>query len=695
MYESGGRLSPGTRRSTQMGEFVTSLVQAHQTIGTALTANDLVVFSIAGYLCEDLGPTVESFGTCKPPPRMAAAVVKALAQPDSAYACILKLDELAEHSSWERFWGLANQRSKELKVTLDDELAGWAFHSQGVLWTHFLMDANQGRERARYLAFLRYAMQGTSSGSTLRGAFEGVQLDQLTREFLAWVVALDSSERTATPLPPGTIEGLFKGPPVAARPAANGATPTPVAAKPKGFDVGRLRTPAGELETQHGLALARAAAGHLGEAAKRIGELAALTKETTERERLERERTRLAALDAARAAILQDRITTGKKLQFNLPDKKLVVNVRAVEGEWMMLGENRSGVERLPLSDFSLDLLAKELPNPTPQAWMKPYLQLLTSEGRTVKLNAEDRALADLRADAASVAERLQQGLVALEFESLADRGLPRDTTAALDAVDALRKLLAIRARSPLVQARREALREFARETLGTALRLEDVPGLFGGQCELLADGQVTWTLEFDRESDAALFTPIKDGWLSLREYLSTGRIEIEPKLEPRDGGLAVRGSGAWVSTAAFRSVSAAHARGKHAWDPNKREGELDFRVLLGYREPQRYLGFSVTGDVVAFDAETSAYASEFRTNPLTAGVPYETALSRAEGKVTVTCGSYSASIDDLVEPSGHVALFSYIRGYLVLDRLAVTGFPDFDLLRPIFVQRELAKLGL
>lgn len=181
---------------------------------------------------------------------------------------------------------------------------------------------------------------------------------------------------------------------------------------------------------------------------------------------------------------------------------------------------------------------------------------------------------------------------------------------------------------------------------------------------------------------------------MSLREYLSTGRTEIGPKLEPRDGALAVRGSGAWVSTAAFRAVSAAQARGRHRWDPNKREGELDFRVLLGYREPQRYLGFSVTGDVVAFDAETGAYASEFRTSPLTAEVPYETALSRADGKVTVTCGSYTASIDDVVETSGHVALFCHIRGYLVLERLTVTGFPDFDLLRPVFVQRELAKLG-
>lgn len=695
MYESGGGRSPANRRTTQMAEFVVALVQAHQTIGTTLTPRDLVVFSIASYLCEELGPTPESLGNCPPPPRLAAGIVKALAQPDSAYACILRLDELAEHSSWERFWGLANQRSNELNVTLDDELAGLAFHAQGVLWTHFLMDANQGRERERFLAFARYAMQGKSSGSTLRGAFEGVQLEQLTREFLTWVVALDASARKAAPLPPGTIEGLFKGPPKLARASAKGAAPAPVATQPKGFDVQRLRTPAGELETQHGLALARAAAGHLAEATKQLADLLPLAQDPAERDRLERERTRLAALDSTRTTILKERIASAKKLQFNLPDKKLVVNVRALEGEWMLLGENRLGVERLPLSDFSLELLAKELPSPPPEAWMKPYLQLLAGDAKSVKISSEDRALNDLRADALQVADRLQQGLVALEFEALADRGIPRDPTAALDSVDALRKLLATRARSPLVQARRDALREYASEALGFAMDVKQVPSLFGGQCEILPDGQVKWTLQFEKESDAALFTPIQDGWQNLREFICFGRDLIEPKFVSRDGVLAIRGSGAWVSPAAFREVSAARVRGKHSWDRDMRDSEIACYVLLGYREPQRYIAFSANASVVAFDVGTSAYASEFNQSPFTANVPYEASLARTEGKLRTTCGAYTAVIDDVVESSGHVALFSQYRGDFLLDSLSVTGFPDFDLLRPAFVQRELAKLGL
>jgi hypothetical protein len=695
MYESGGRLGPGTRRTTQMAEFVTSLVHAHSPGNIAAVEQEFLVSGIAGYLCEDLGATPDSLGALKPPPRMLAALVNALARPESAYACILRLDELADHASWERYRKLTESRAKELKTRLGDEVAGESFHSQGVLWTHFLMDAHQGRERARFLAFLRHALDGKGGGATLRGAFEGVQLDQLSREFLAWAVALDAASRKAPALPPGTLEGMFKGPPVVAKPTPGGSTPAPAASAPKGFDVQRLRTPTGELETLHGLALARAAAGHLGEATKRVGELAQLAKDAAERDRLERERTRLAALEATRTAILKERVATGKKLQFNLPDRKLVVNVRAVEGEWMMLGENRQGLERLPLSDFSLELLAKELPNPAPEAWMKPYLQLLTSEGRAVKIAAEDRALADLRADAALVNDRLQRGRVALEFESLADRGVPRDATAALDAVDALRRLLATHARSPLVQERRDALREYGREALGAALRIDQVPSLFGGQCEILPDGQVTWTVQFDSAGDAALFTPLKDGWENLREYICKSRVRIEPKLEPRDGVLAVRGSGAWVSPAAFRSVSSARVRGKHTWDANVGSGEVDFYVLLAYREPQRYIGFSPSASVVSFDAGTAAFASEFRSTPLTEGVPFESSLVRSDGKVRMACGDYSAAIDDVVESCGHVALFSQIRGYFLLDSLTVTGVPDLDLLRPVYVQRELAKLGL
>jgi hypothetical protein len=697
MYESGGRLSAGLRRSAQMAEFVASLVHAHSPGNVGAVEQELFISGIAGYLCEDLGATPDTLGACKPPPHMLAELIDALAKPEAAYSCLLELDELADQPSWDRYWKFANRRATELKAKVDDEVIGGAFHAQGVLWTHFLMDGQQGRHRARFLAYLRHALEGRGGKAAVRGAFEGVQIDQLSREFLAWAVLLDEAQRKAPKLAPGTIEGMFRGPPVAAKSAPQGATPAPApaAVAPKGFDVQRLRTPAGEIETRHGLALARAAAGHLGEATKQLADLQPLVQDPAERERLERERVRLAALDTLRTAILKERITSAKKLQFSLPDKKLVVNVRALDGEWMLLGENRFGVERLPLSDFSLELLAKELPNPAPEAWMKPYLQLLTNEGRAVKLATDDRALIDLRADAVQVADRLGQGIVALELEALADRGLPRDATAALDAVDALRKLLATRARSPLVLARREALREYASEALGFAMDVKQVPSLFGGQCEILPDGQVTWTLQFEKESDAALFAPIQGGWQSLNAYLTFERSEIEPKLEPRKGAIALRGSGAWLTPAAFRTVNSARVRGKHAWDDKRPDPETTFFLLLGYREPQRYVALSCTASVLAFDAETGAYASEFRTTPFTANVPYEATLTRSEGKVHARCGDYAAAIDDVVETAGHIAIFSQYRGFFELDSVSVTGVPDLDLLRPVFVQRELAKLGL
>jgi hypothetical protein len=344
---------------------------------------------------------------------MLAELIDALAKPEAAYSCLLELDELADQPSWDRYWKFANRRATELKAKVDDEVIGGAFHAQGVLWTHFLMDGQQGRHRARFLAYLRHALEGRGGKAAVRGAFEGVQIDQLSREFLAWAVLLDEAQRKAPKLAPGHDRGHVQGPAGGGevpRPRVRRRHPAPAAVAPKGFDVQRLRTPAGEIETRHGLALARAAAGHLGEATKQIADLLPLVQDPAERERLERERVRLAALDTLRTAILKERITSAKKLQFSLPDKKLVVNVRALDGEWMLLGENRFGVERLPLSDFSLELLAKELPNPAPEAWMKPYLQLLTNEGRAVKLATDDRALIDLRADAVQVADRLGAG---------------------------------------------------------------------------------------------------------------------------------------------------------------------------------------------------------------------------------------------------------------------------------------------
>lgn len=695
MYESGGRLGLGARRTTQMAEFVTSLVHAHSTATFGALDQQFFVHGLAGYLCEDLGSAPESIGACKPPPRTLAALVNTLARPESAYACILRLDELADSASWEHFQVLSFHRAQELKAQVADAVIGESFHAQGVLWMHFLMDANAGRHRARLLAYLRHALESKGDGATLRGAFDGIAMDELSREFLGWAVALDAGNRKAPVLAPGTLERLFKGPPTLTTPPANGAQPEAMTPAPPGFDVARLRTPSSDLETRHGLALARASAGHLFEAAQRVAELVPLAKDAGERDRLERERARLTALDAMRNAVLQDRITTGKKLQFQLPDRKLLVGVRAVEGEWLLLGENGQGVERLPLADFSLQLLSKELPVPTPEPWMKPYLQLLTSAGRPVKLAPEDRALADLRADALQIGARWQSGMVALEFEALADRGVPTGATDARDAVDALRKLLAAHGTVPLLNARRAALRDYAAGALGASVGLEQVPELFGGSCEILPDGQVTWTLQFDDEREAALFTPIQNGWESLREYICFGRAWIEPKLKPRGSALAVCGSGAWVSQAAFREISAVRVRGKHAWDANVRDDEFVFYALAGYREPQRYIAVSASGSMVSFDADSNAFAASHRTTPLHANVPYESTLSRAGGKLHVRCGDYTSEMDDVVPSAGHVALFSLYRGSFLLDTLEVTGFPDLELLRPAYVLRELAKLGL
>lgn len=697
LYESGGRLSEGTRRTTQMAEVVSSLVHAHSNGGVSALDEEFFISGVAGYLCEDLGATPDTLGNCKPPPRLLAALVNALAQPESAYACILRLDELAEHASWERYWKLTEARASGLSAQLGDAVAGQSFHAQGVLWTHFLMDGHQGRDRARFLAYLRHALEGKGGGATLRGAFEGVSMDALAREFLAWAVALDAANRKSPTLPAGTLEGLFRGPPTraASAPPAADSNPAPNAKASSGFDVERLRTPVDELDTRHGIALARAAQGHLREAISRISELAPLAKEASERDRLERERERLVALDAMRARILDERIAAGKKLQFQLPDKKLVASVRAVEGEWLLLGENRLGLERLPLSDFSLELLARELPSPAPEAWLKPYLQLLAGSGRVVKLPSEERELADLRADAQQISARLQSGLVAFEFEALAQQGVPSEVASARDAVEAVRKLLATHGQTPLVRARRAALRDYASAVLGAAMQVEQVSELFGGRCELLPDGQVTWTLQFDDEAEAGVFTPIPDGWQNLREYICFGRASIEPKLEFKSGGLAVRGSGAWVSPAAFREVSTARVRGKHVWDPNVRDDEFVFYVLLGYREPQRYLAFSASASMVSFDADSNAHAKSHRTTPLYANVPYECTLTRAEGKVRVRCGDYTSEMDDVVPSAGRVALFSLYRGHFLLDSLSVTGTPDLEALRPSYVQRELDKLGL
>ncbi|MCY3001114.1 MAG: hypothetical protein NTV21_04855 [Planctomycetota bacterium] len=460
------------------------------------------------------------------------------------------------------------------------------------------------------------------------------------------------------------------------------------------FEVQRLRTGADELETRHGLALVRATAGHLGEAAKRLVELAPLAKDAAAKDLLERDRARLVALDGVRTAILKERIATAKKLQFSLPDRKLLVSVRAIDGDWLLLGENRQGLERLPLSDFSLELLAKELPNPAPEAWMKPYLQLLAADPRAAKANLEGAKLADLRADALQVSDRLRRGIVASELEALADRGLPRDETSARDAADALRRLLERHKDSVVIATRRVALREYALAVIATSFSASSVPQLFGGKCEPLPDGQLRWTVDFEKPEDATLFTPSEELWPSYRTELLEDSQPTDTRLEQRPGALAIHGSGSWLAPAMFREISSASARGQHTYSSNDKSVIL--YLLVACKGPENFIAFTATGDLITLDDATASSRMSLNTIQVSEGRYYEARLERARGELTVAYGGERVSkVPDEFPSWGRVGFFAHHDREFLLDQLSVTGFPDLERLRTFFAERELAKLGL
>lgn len=709
-YESGGKLSPGRRRSLQVAEFLRSLVHAHYSGTDGEPEQDFFVMGLAGYMTEDLGSGPSSVGACMPPSHATRAVVDVLCDPTAAFTYLFQLEELCDNPTWPRYFGYADRRADVVGGSVNERMALEAFHGQAVLWTHFLMDAKEQRYRTRYLEYLKQLLTGKGLTSTLRGAFSGVNFDELGREFLTWVVAADAVHRKPPAMPPGSIESLFGGPPLVKAPAGVTSAPAetpaerpaklptsppaPAATARPAFDTGLLRVAADDVRARHGMALVRAASGHLGEAVQRLSDLVSTATDESEKARLERDHARLVALAATRLAILEERRSSGKKLQFSLLDRKLSVGVRGLEGDWILLAENRQGIERLPLSDFSLELLSKELPSPAPTAWMKPYLLWLSGDPRAPKAPLEGAALADYRADAPELAQRLQLGRTGAELEALADRGLPTEVNMAKDACDALEQMLTVHRGSPLLEARREALIGYARAIYALAFEPSRIAELWGGTIEPLGEGKVRWTLDFEDPAQAATFTLRPNGWKDLRGRLSVGAQPIAPKFAVNAGRLEVRGSGVWLSEASFLSISSARYGGRHTWQDSD-DGFPDFYLLLGFRDPLSYVALTTQPNLVIFDAQAKVFERKSRDSEIYPDTSYEAWLEHdATGWVASSQG-YSARAPDVVSGAGRVGIFAHYAGEFRLDQLSVTGQPDLGQAAARWAEQKCSRLGL
>jgi hypothetical protein len=301
---------------------------------------------------------------------------------------------------------------------------------------------------------------------------------------------------------------------VQAKPPAVPPAP-PAAAAP--FQPSQLLVPPFPFDARLGAALARAARGGIDEAAGDLAELAqALPPADGSRvtkERIERDRTRLVALAAARRELLERCVKEQRKLHFKRGEQNLSGTLVEAAGGKLVLADAKGRRQELPLAALDPEELLKKMAEQkleTGSAATRAFAALLAGRKGWAKglEAAADPEVAALKSDAPDCAALLATGRAVLALEELG-RAPPLAAGAAVDAtLAAIRTLLADHGKEAVVAARRDALRALAR----TALAIRFDAGGIGGaglKGDILAndDGTVRLHYEFTNAALLADFT--------------------------------------------------------------------------------------------------------------------------------------------------------------------------------------------
>lgn len=436
-YEPRGASSDGTaeeRRHALMHELVHELVDAYSLHGgSANLPRPWIGEGFAEYL---------SSGTQAGEPESVRAhtldteardqIATLLRTPGVRDAYFLPLVDMLFTSSYRDLQLRVYKRCRG--VDYSGSLALSLFYRQSYLLVYFLQHGKNGEYRDRFNDYFKACLSGDSSKRVFRKAFEGVDLDELQAEFIAWI------EPTAKNWTPPVMKADVTA-------IAGGAGASDAEAEPT-FDPEGLRPDLADPDVAPTLAVCEAREGKARDALARLGSIDVPEGDAEMQLRIASEKERLQAWIDVRRRFLEHLQATGKKLVIDHDGQKLLAEVIGIEEGAVRLGENRLKVERLPLEELDPLELA-QLMGQTKFGFeenrARLYMYVLRDDPHWPKLlDKESGQDAALRRDAEEdYPNRFKRGTIAARLLEVADLPLPEDAKAGRHVIETIDALLA------------------------------------------------------------------------------------------------------------------------------------------------------------------------------------------------------------------------------------------------------------
>lgn len=391
------------------------------------------------------------------------------------------------------------------------------FYSQAEMFTRFLHEVDGGALKPQYLDYMRLVQQGGSGLATFQQAFACATPAQLTALEQKWLRWLDGVLRQRAP----SLPSLFQDAP-AGGPTKDEPLPPPIA-----FDPAGLAWQDSDFDERLA-AVRRLCARGLYDAARTMMPDAAAATVPARKEQCERESERLAGILQLRQQVLDD--LAKSKGQLALGDVRGRFVRRTEQGEIVLLVGKAE--RTMPLAALGPKELVREGNRLKAFAgravWLSIWLRWLGGERLALMKSDLAKEFRSVQALRAELTAEFVAGPGGAAEALLAMQSMPRsdDPKVAQQQLARLQELLAVDGRSPLLQARKDAIEGLARAYAERSFRPDDFSALgLTGAIET-KDGVTTVSYRDAKASPNADFVEVPEAdrtWFVPRPKLPYG----------------------------------------------------------------------------------------------------------------------------------------------------------------------------
>jgi hypothetical protein len=703
-FDSGGNMSAAQRSAALVAEFARALVKEHGAASAAPPREAWIEWGISGYFGMSAGKSPQSLDAPHVEFTWLNYLFGNLENDDERFAYPFPLREIASMTSLSDASTHAKARVSSVDLELDGRFAQFVFQIQAASWFEFLLDADSGKHREGFRKYLAGAFAGHGEAKELFEAL-GVADDlSLDRAHIRWMIERYDAGKPKVPLGAAAADKFFRTPekkPLAPAGSPTSASPNAPRSKTGGaaFDPRSIGLAPEDLEAEHGLALQLVRAGDVEAARPRLAVLLERARGGPSERRVERDVQRLDAFAALRERFLAHLVDSPEKHTFEVEGKKVVAKVVRVEGGFVVLGENRQKLDKLPVASLTPFVVARDLPGKLasgPEGWVKPWGFVLEGDERWKKaLAGDDGPVRQLRNDAEDwIGRVVAEGVVAKALDELASAGVPKDEFDAAVCVDRIDRLVKQARESKLVTARLGSLASLAESALGLEYDPQDLERALACRIERLGGQRVRVTLGFEEPQPLRGGAKPSSVLVDLQKRSGALVTGAESRCEVANGKLRMQGATQWQSALRFRAPLDARAVVFH--NGTTGEYESSFFLFAGLDSEGRYVTTTSNGCMKASASSSGGPALDWNCGPIEVEHEYTTVLHLDEGRATaIVDGANVASVPFASKSAGAVAILVHADVTIEVDELVIEGELDADSAREAWIAARRAELGL